>query len=892
MHGRGGARNRCIGRSGASALPRHGTHPSNCNGSLAPPRPAAHSLECDLASFLCGRWLAALLRSLLALQWALILKLMCLATCGRRNSIGKGSRFLFYRVFASMPVKSVLAFRCASPATPILAWSPGRLRHASPNRYTGARKNVPSHTLPWRRPQLVQCLVALIGFSQLPCPVFAMDLLRQATFEVHSDEPFPTVHTTDDLTQTQPSGKFAYIPGPPPGPRPARPLLQEEPTLGVTVYAPHFIPVFFGLQMPVGTTLDAITAEVFRSCRHPGRGLDKLIPVKRQPHKCALSLLAMPSYLGACTPPCSAVIFDLTCVGGHYHAAIVHSGIRRFQLLEQVQPLIWHDVEEVEVWVDDSAFPASHGALAFTDGSVITVLLAGHGPPLTYSAQDILGADADWGPFDHTPKPRRTIGDAVVSPHEVFCLRWHMLSPFTLEGCVRKSLRLAADSCIRHTLRHMQLDVHGDPCRSVFVEAESGNPWLIDARAVGAPLRVHVGAVPKPAQVLALLPFELPPGFSIVCTQDAAMSDDDLLRVVSVDVIVQDLPAQCHSSTAEDKMPSAGTPALAQAVTSMEHQGLTGFLPQPLRRLGLNPPREVQDHDREPGDSEADSHEAVCKPTFCVLSPDVVPEVTQLTLEFPCSVDNALRELADAIDPERYRFFPRLLEVRPQPSQFWALVVALPPWTQAENIVVFNLTRLDGRCFAAQIANPFRRSHVLEAIGFADDSDVDVFAFLRFRPMEPDQVFEVIEGGSITIRPSGSRHVIQGHALDVMLASSIGWDPEPDLPQPPGGRRACVVHEEAFGFVTADDPDEPLDACVLRVLGLQEACLHVAQGVPELPDVLCKGLPCDTILAYISADAGTLALPEQPRVVILDCRPILQGLTLWVTPNGAIPYWN
>ena len=765
---------------------------------------------------------------------------------GRHTTLGRAASRLLHRGFASFPPKLALALCCASPDVPILDWGiDPRTKRRPHKQFHGRRRTSSFGSLPVCPPWL---LLILLGFSQIPCPVLAMDVLRLDALSSITLPRTPSQHVSavPEFCEAQKACKFVYVPGPPPGPRPVRPPKDAEPTLGITIYAPQFIPTFFGLRMPHGTSLGEVIAEVFGACRHPGRGFDRLIPVRRQRHNCALSLLALPSLLGDCVPACCAVILDLSCVGGHYHAAIVHRELTRHELLQQIQPLIWHDVEDVEVWVDDAEFVASHGTLAFADGSVFTVLLPGNGPPLTYPAHEILSTDAVWGPLGHSPQPCRPVGDAVASPTEVFCLRWHMLSPLSLEGCVRKSLRLAAESCIRQTLRHMQLDVHGDYCRSVFVEAESGRPWLIDARAVGAPLRVHFGEdAPVEEQVRALLPFALPPEYSLVLTQDRHLSSDDNLRVVSVDVVVTDTTNFRHPPNSEAKLPSDATPALAQAVTCMEAQGLTGFLPQPFRRIGPIPPREDHDPETEPGDSDADSHDTVCKPTFCVLSPDVVPHVVKLTLEFPCTIDHALGELAEAIDAERYRFFPRLLEVRPQPSQFWALAVALPPWTHAESIVVFNLTRLDGRCFAAQIPNPFRRCHVLAAIGFAEDSDVDIFAFMRFRPMEPDQECEVIEGGSITVRYRGSAHVIQGHSLDVMLTSSIGWDPEPDLPHPPSGRRFCVVQENAFGFVTAEDPVEFAEPCVLRVLGLQAANLHTAQGIPELRyGRLFDGLTC------------------------------------------------
>ena len=899
VFGKEGARNRCIGRSGASALPRRNSSKPLCRGSRAPLSSTCLPRALWTAGLHVFLWLVALSRTLLAVQGLALMKLLCMAMKGKRTAPGRFSNALLHRALDPIPTPPVLSLCCACPHKPVMVWEPAvKSRHRRDNHIVCRRC---SSSLGSRLCRLSYVLVALFGFSRLPCQVHAMDTLRQATFnlDLAYDERPPFSNSDLATARQRCKGKFTYISGPPLGERPARPAVDTEPTLGVTVYAPHFIPTFFGLRIPAGASLDDVTDEVFRACWHPGRGLDKIIPVKRQRHSSALSLLALPSFLGACSPACCVVILDLSCVGGHYHAAIVHSSLTRHDLRTQIQPLIWHDGEDVEIWVDDAEFAASHGTLAFSDGSVFTVLLPGNGPPLTYPAENILRADAEWGPFEHTPRPYRMIGDAVVSPYEVFCLRWHLLSPLSLEGCVRRSLHLAEDSCIQHTFRHMQLDVHGDYCRSVYVEAERGTPWLIDARAAGAPLRVHVGdCAPDPTQVRALLPFVLPPDYDIVLTLEKRHCDADYLRVVFVDVVVADVDAVCVPSVSlarsivENKGPSEGTPALSQAVASMEAQGLTGFLPQPLRRLGPILPREDHDPEAEPGDSDADSHDTVCKPTFCVISPDVVPEIVQLALDFPCTVDNALRELADAIDAARYRFFPRLIEVRPQPSQFWALAVALPPWTRMEPIVVFNLTRLDGRCFAASLVSPFRRCHVLAAVGFAEDSDVDVFAFMRFRPLDPEQECDVIEGGAITIRRRGSAHTIQGHSLDVMLRTSIGWDPEPDLPQPSNDRRICVVQEAAFGFVTADNNDDSDEVCLLRILGLRAEHLHFAFGTPELPDVMCKGLPCGTVFAYIAADAGTLALPNPPRVVILDCRPILQGLTLWVTPTGLIPYWE
>ena len=400
-----------------------------CSGSRAPSSPFEQPHPTWLAGLPLFLWLVAFSRTLLAVQGLVLVKLLCIAIAGRRTALGRLSNTLLRRVFAPLPTLSSLALCCACPEKPVLTWQP-----AVKSRYRRDNRTVCKRHSPFQGPRLCRLshvLVVLFGFSRLPCQVLAMDTLRQATFRwdtQSNDWPsFPT--SAPEAAQPSFKGQFTFIPGPPPGARPARSTVDEEPTLGVTVYAPHFIPAFFGLRIPAGASLDDVIDEVFRACWQPGRGLDKIIPVKRQRHASALSLIALPSFLGACSPACCVVILDLSCVGGHYHAAIVHSSLTRHDLRMQIQPLIWHDVEDVDIWVDDSEFVASHGALAFSDGSVFTVLLPGQGPPLTYPANNIMQADAIWGPFEHTPRPYRTIGDAVVSSFEVFCLRWHLLSP-------------------------------------------------------------------------------------------------------------------------------------------------------------------------------------------------------------------------------------------------------------------------------------------------------------------------------------------------------------------------------------------------------------------------------------------------------------------------------
>ena len=113
-------------------------------------------------------------------------------------------------------------------------------------------------------------------------------------------------------------------------------------------------------------------------------------------------------------------------------------------------------------------------------------------------------------------------------------------------------------------------------------------------------------------------------------------------------------------------------------------------------------------------------------------------DIVKVPLEAPCSKDKALCELSGQANGERYRFFPRLLAVDPQPVQEWGAVIALPPWTSNESIVLMNLLDWDGRCYASALPDPFTRAQALRAARLPESTRVEVFPFRDFNPLLDD----------------------------------------------------------------------------------------------------------------------------------------------------------
>ncbi|CAE7372548.1 unnamed protein product [Symbiodinium sp. CCMP2456] len=755
---------------------------------------------------------------------------------------------------------------------------------------------------------------------------------------------------------------------------------NDGPVLGVTIYAPHFGSVSFGVMSCAPIDLEELVAQVKRSNMLPAPCLDFIVPISEQRFPCTIELLAFPSFLHQLQPAHYAVMLDLTRVGGHYHAASFPEGLTLQGLLAHLETLMWYRSEDVDVWIGASEFPASRGALSFASGSTFTVLCKGVRPARAYDFRRVLSSPLEWGPFEHAPRPSSALH------HAVFCERRWSRVPFPtlatccLEDSVRDALNLSPEAGLLQTRPRLNLAVHGDTCHTVFAAASTAPAWLIDLRPLGFAMRIlHKTGRPEVEDILSLITFARPgdsfPGcpcqisasVRVACTPEVCeVSSDDSLPIVGVRFVYsqagsedvasllgscdqavagaadppqaqcrslssgtpslsqaaqhhvalderEHLPAPFHrlegvplaaeevahagasqSTTTRLDMPvaefrslSQGTDAIRQAVQAHVDRADEEHLPVPFQRLdgfGLPADPHAAVHTDE---SEESSHEHHCRSTFVVLVPDMTPETVQVELDAPCSVDTAIQALVDASDASRYRFFPRFLEVVPQPCQYWGTVLALPPWSEAEPISVLDLLEIDGRLYATYLPNPFTRGQAFHAARLPDGVDYAVFAYGHFVPMAPGDRIDVQEGGKISFRRAGAAHLVQGPSLRTMLASPYGWDPEPVLPFLPADNRVCVVHESGYDLVVAEPDYSESDLLPLARAAsrLPREEVLFAVGRPETQDVSCHGVPCEAICAIAPDDFGL-----QPCVVLVDQRPLLEGWSLWSSHDGTISH--
>ena len=724
-----------------------------------------------------------------------------------------------------------------------------------------------------------------------------------------------------DLPPAEDHRLVTRVPPPLPG---SAPNYADASILGITIYAPFFVPTFFGLRMPNNMCLEDVLAAVRAVGHMPSRDLDVIVPISRQRFDCSLGLLAFPSSLLQTLPAMCPVILDLTRVGGHYHADSIPCNLKRQEFTEHIATLIWYLEDEIEIWVDASELPASHGTLAYAPGSVFTVVLRGIGPMRTYTVSDVLSPQANWGPFEHSPSPRTSMGSAIVDTREAAYLSVSMLSPLWPDTDVRRALKLAPTDGILPTEFHVRLDVHGKHCHTVFAGPADQSPWLLDFRPLGFQMRVtysqlepdlktiiaalgdvdlghqsiRVHKVPTKAKTSVYLPcLVIRPDLGETSDrQDAACVPTDLLPeqtrfVASWD---EDFPEvgerQDFLPQVSLKGPSEATPNLQLAVDNVVAAGDAALLPAPFHRIGDIPPEHPQ-HQAAVIDGE-DESEVVLDVVFLLFSQDMTPEHIRLSLTMPCSLDDVLLALADACDPGRYVLFPEHTPARPQPSQWWIAIIAQPAWALHEPTILLNPSSVDGRCFVASAPHFFSRGQILRLAGLIDDGTFEVFPFLAHEPMTADDVIRLVPCGTVTVNRAGGRRVVQGHLIENMLLGQTMWDANPDLPSPPLGERSLLIHGHGSGVIhPRSGTGPPTSDEVAALCGARSDTIRLTSASLAAQDVLSQGYICQHLFGVSFMEDNLLAAGEAHEyVAFVDCRALLQGWSMETSTDGRLSH--
>ena len=718
-----GALNTCIGSSGAGALRSlRADTPSHIGDSLV-----------VRAYYTTVTIVIAFFHSLLVLIGVAIAKALLARVPGMHAGPG---RYIWIPI-SQAPIKLLLALAVASPGTPVLDWSTAR-----PPARRPTRRSQPS-THPFVRRYGIRgisdrLLVFLVGFLTLPQCGWSMPTYPQdsAVRQFMREEFVQLGGTAADVApQRSSDNEGAGSPAPEHLPSACIDLPKHvhgpapystEHWLGVTIYAPHVAPVVCAVRANRADTVECLIERIKSNGRLPHPGYDVIVAVQPQVHYGCLTLLAYPSVIAQHSDPRSAIIIDLSRVGGHCHAAVIRSDTTAHELLQQVRLQIRADFddEDLQVWVGDSALPASRtGTLNIAHGTLLTVMRTPFTPGTLRHVTALFTPTAQWCRVDHMPTPPQTYSLALCRGQALDPVCPAFFPWAQTADIVRSVYRLPAeDDKIVVLDNNPILDVHGEPCAQTAI-AFSGpgplssqdilQPYFLDLRLLGeSPKLVYLPVVQGEGidlpDILAAAQVEIPRHLAGIVLQNSLRGDLQVLQIGVGPDLAHSIFSVCHEGEGTEGAVTASVPGYDQRRPADSHSSgpathalheLVGPVPE---RYGQDtgPPTAHEALNLVDADVVAQWDLLPIHTCFLIFVPRFRPEYVRVTLTLPCELDDALHVVSAARDSATSVHFDNLIPVEPQPDHTFASILAVPDWVTTEVCCLIDLRALDGRLFA------------------------------------------------------------------------------------------------------------------------------------------------------------------------------------------------
>ena len=314
---------------------------------------------------------------------------------------------------------------------------------------------------------------------------------------------------------------------------------------------------------------------------------------------------------------------------------------------------------------------------------------------------------------------------------------------------------------------------------------------------------------------------------------------------------------------------------------------------------GTEGPNRYDRDDREPPDAHAilGLHEPAVREFmqagFLVLMPEYKQEVIQLALRAPCSLEDALAEISDARSADNSERFDCLVPAFPQPDISFGTVLAVPEWASVFGCcVVADLRLVDNRLFAYLIKGRLNRSSLLLQLGVPDATGLRVY--LGHTLMQEIGLYTFQEGLTISVVPAG-RLLAPKASLSSLLEGVHNWI----MPCPifTGSHQTAflVLHEGGHKIIPVDVEEvrssQEFKAIAVETLRFELSRTTVCPSLPRLTDLAVSGVDCKAALVVTESVSRIPIPPGRPpgqRIVIVDQRPILRGITWLLVPGGLI----
>ncbi|CAE7193595.1 unnamed protein product, partial [Symbiodinium microadriaticum] len=256
-------------------------------------------------------------------------------------------------------------------------------------------------------------------------------------------------------------------------PNPA-PNSDEDQWLGVYVYAPHFqtieLAVRANRQQGSRPILDAI---IDSAPGTPDRLFQCAVPVV--PQRCAgyLHVIRYSSILGGLSEPCSAVMLDLTHVGGRYFATVLPTRLAYHSLIAFLRPFTSQREAEICLYVGARARPwPTVAEVVLRHGDAITAYWGPQDPRTCVHPEELFRGSMPWGPMQHFQPADRIEAVGVLHNDRRYCLLQTDIRGESVEQAVMRVFRLDPASVTLCTFPTAGLEIQGHACSTVVAVAD------------------------------------------------------------------------------------------------------------------------------------------------------------------------------------------------------------------------------------------------------------------------------------------------------------------------------------------------------------------------------------------------------------------------------------
>ncbi|CAE7942823.1 unnamed protein product, partial [Symbiodinium necroappetens] len=270
---------------------------------------------------------------------------------------------------------------------------------------------------------------------------------------------------------------------------------------------------------------------------------------------------------------------------------------------------------------------------------------------------------------------------------------------------------------------------------------------------------------------------------------------------------------------------------------------------------------------------------------FVVLCEDYRPEVIPLNFWLPVAQFQVLREVQAMRLPDVRQYFPRLLDVRPQPCASFAVLLGITGIPGPFCDVVFDCRAVGGFVFAGHADAEANRAELLAIAGFAHRLDADVWVPSSRGPLQDRQPARLDFGDLVSIAPRGILPP-RFAPLAEMLRRPEDWNTRAEIP---------FASDPGLWLLTDEGPCyHPLPAGAGRIprdvlaesLGYDRERLVAVPPYPQLRGLCIRGVAASAVLVATQCLPHSTDAEPRASVIIVDLRPLQLGVTWRLAYRG------